>query len=275
MDDPTVPRVARVRRRTREIADVSTLTLEMEDGRPFRYEPGQFNMMTAFGVGEVAISISGDPDRAEDGLVHTIREVGIVSGAVARLTTGEAVGIRGPYGRGWPVDVARGSDVVIMAGGLGLAPLRPLIYAVLNARKDFGKVVLLYGARNPAEILYRAELEQWRRRLDVDIQVTVDTARDDWYGSVGVVTTLVPRATFDARNTIAYVCGPEIMMRFAAAALRDKGIQDESMYLSMERNMKCGIGLCGHCQMGPVFVCRDGPVFRNDHLRPLMSVKEL
>jgi len=271
-----VPRVARVRRRTREIQDVSTLILEMEDGEPLPFQPGQFNMMTAFGVGEVAISISGDPDRPEDGLVHTIREVGIVSGAVARLSTGESVGIRGPFGVGWPVEAAKGSDVVIMAGGLGLAPLRSLVYAVLNSRKDFGKVVLLYGARNPAEILYRTELEQWRRRLDLDIQVTVDHAEStDWYGNVGVVTSLVKRTAFDPEHTVAYVCGPEIMMRFGAAALRDAGVPDTSLYLSMERNMKCGIGLCGHCQMGPVFVCRDGPVFRNDQLRPLMNVKEL
>jgi len=270
-----VPRVARVRRRVRDIADVWTLTLEMEDGEPFVFAPGQFNMLTAFGVGEVAISISGDPSKPEEGLVHTIRDVGTVSGAVARLVAGEAMGVRGPFGAGWPVDAAKGSDVVIVAGGLGLAPLRPLIYAVLAERKSFGKVVLLYGARNPAEILYRSELEAWRRRLDVDIHVTVDHAESDWFGNVGVVTNLISRAHFEAAHTVAYVCGPEIMMRFTTSALRDAGVGDEAMYISMERNMKCGIGMCGHCQMGPVFICRDGPVFRNDFLRPLMAVKEL
>ena len=270
-----VPRIGRVRRRVRELSDVWTLTIDMEDGRPFDFAPGQFNMLTAFGVGEAAISISGDCNRIGEGLVHTIRTVGAVSRALTQLGPGDAIGVRGPYGVGWPVAEAKGQDVVIVAGGLGLAPLRPLIYSVLSGRRDYGKVVLLFGSRTPEDILFRHELEEWRRRLDVEIQVTVDTAADDWYGNVGVVTTLIPHATFDPRNTIAYVCGPEIMMRFGAAALRDAGVEDKCMYLSMERNMKCGIGLCGHCQIGPVFVCKDGPVFRNDKLRPLMSVKEL
>jgi NAD(P)H-flavin reductase len=269
-----IPRIARVRRRERNLSDVWTLTLEMDDG-PFAFAPGQFNMLTAFGVGEAAISISGDSARPGDGLIHTIRDVGPVSHALSHLEPGDAVGVRGPYGVGWPIEAAKGSDVVIIAGGLGLAPLRPLIYSLLDGRRHYGKVVLLFGARTPADILFRSELEGWRRRLDLEIQATVDTAGDDWFGNVGVVTTLIPHATFDARNAIAYVCGPEIMMRFAAAALRDAGVGDDCMYLSMERNMKCGIGLCGHCQIGTVFVCRDGPVFRNDRLRPLMAVKEL
>ncbi|MDE2183251.1 MAG: FAD/NAD(P)-binding protein [Alphaproteobacteria bacterium] len=274
-DDPMVPRIGRVRRRVRELSDVWTLTVEMEDGRPLAFAPGQFNMLTAFGVGEAAISISGDRDRADSGLIHTIRAVGPVSGALTRLGPGDVIGVRGPFGVGWPVDAAKGSDVVIVAGGLGLAPLRPLIYAVLASRKDYGRFALLFGARTPADILFRREIEQWRRRLDVEIQVTVDTSGEDWYGNVGVVTALVPQASFDPQNTIAYVCGPEVMMRFGAAALRDAGVPDTAMYLSMERNMKCGVGLCGHCQLGTAFVCRDGPVFRNDVLRPLMAVKEL
>ncbi len=271
--DPMVPRVGRIRKRVRELSDVWTLTVEMDE--PFAFAPGQFNMLTAFGVGEAAISISGDPARPGEGLIHTIRDVGPVSHALSHLEPGDYIGVRGPYGAGWPVEVAEHCDVVILAGGLGLAPLRPLIYEVLSGRKKYGKVALLFGARTPTDLLFRPELEQWRRRLDVDIHVTVDTSTEDWYGNVGVVTTLVPRAAFDPQHTIAYVCGPEIMMRFGAAALRDKGVPDEAMYLSMERNMKCGIGLCGHCQIGTVFVCRDGPVFRNDKLRPLMSVKEL
>ena len=271
--DPMVPRIGRVKKRVRDLSDVFTLTIEMDE--PFAFEPGQFNMLTAFGVGEAAISISGDPAKPSEGLIHTIRDVGLVSHALSHLEAGDLIGVRGPYGVGWPVDVAKSNDVVIVMGGLGLAPLRPLIYHVLANRREYGKVVLLFGSRNPGEILFRAELEQWRRRLDVEINVTVDTAGDDWHGNVGVVTTLIPHANFDPANTIAYLCGPEIMMRFGAAALRDAGVRDECMYLSMERNMKCGIGLCGHCQLGTVFVCRDGPVFRNDKLRPLMSVKEL
>ncbi len=270
-----VPRVARVRRRQRDLSDVWTLVLEMEDGGGLEFAAGQFNMLTAFGVGEVPISISGDPAKAGGGLVHTIRDVGSVSGALARLAPGEAVGVRGPFGVGWPVAEAHGCDVVIMAGGLGLAPLRPVIYSLLANRRRYGKIALLYGARGPGEILFRSELEQWRRLLDIELHVTVDHAEGDWYGSVGVVTALVPRADFDPDNTLAMVCGPEIMMRFGVGALRDAGVSGSAIYLSMERSMKCAIGLCGHCQLGPVFVCRDGPVFRHDRLSSLLSAKEI
>ena len=272
--DPMVPRVARVHQRQRNLSDTWTLVLEMEDGEPLDFLPGQFNMLTVFGVGEIPISISGDPGK-RGGLVHTIRDVGPVSSALAHLEPGAAVGVRGPFGTDWPIKEARGNDVVILAGGLGLAPLRPAIYSVLANRRLYGKVALLYGARSPAEMLFRSELEQWRRLLDIEIQVTVDTASSDWFGSVGVVTTLVPRATFDPEHTVAMVCGPEIMMRFGVAALRARGVGDRSIYLSMERNMKCAVGLCGHCQLGSVFVCRDGPVFPLDKLAPLMAVKEL
>ena len=273
--DPMVPRIARVRRRQRDLKDVVTLTLELEDGGELAFAPGQFNMLTVFGVGEVPISISGDPAKPGGGLVHTIRDVGAVSGALARLGPGDAVGVRGPFGVGWPVAEAKGHDVVILTGGLGLAPLRPVIYSLLANRRLYGKIALLYGARGPEEILFRSELEQWRRLLDIELLVTVDHAETDWYGSVGVVTTLVPRADFDPQSTLAMVCGPEIMMRYGVSALRAAGVSDQSMYLSMERSMKCAIGLCGHCQLGSVFVCKDGPVFRNDRLGPLMAVKEL
>jgi len=273
--DPMVPRIARVRRRQRDLKDVVTLTLEMADGGDLEFLPGQFNMLTVFGVGEVPISISGDPAKPGGGLVHTIRDVGAVSGALARLGPGDAVGVRGPFGVGWPVTEAKGSDVVVLTGGLGLAPLRPAIYSLLANRRQYGKIALLYGARGPGEILFRSELEQWRRLLDIQLYVTVDHADTDWFGSVGVVTTLVPRADFDPEHTLAMVCGPEIMMRFGVSALRDAGVNDQSIYLSMERSMKCAIGLCGHCQLGPVFVCKDGPVFRNDRLAPLTAAKEL
>jgi len=268
------PRGARVLRRAREVKDVWTFTLEMDDGGRLDFAPGQFNSLTVFGVGEVPISISGDPAK-EGGLVHTVRDVGVVSKALVQLGVGEPVGVRGPFGIGWPLDQAKGHDLVIISGGLGLVPLRPAIYHLLANRRHYGKIVLLYGARSPDEIIYRQELEEWRRRLDIEIQVTVDHAAADWYGSVGVVPMLVPRATFDPRHTTALVCGPEIMMRYAALALRDAGVDDKSIYLSMERNMKCGIGLCGHCQLGTVFVCRDGPVFRYDQLSALLGIREL
>lgn len=270
--DPMTPRVAHVRKRRREIAQVVTLEIEARDLRGFA--PGQFNMLTAFGVGEAAISLSGDP--AEPGhIVHTIRAVGPVSNALAALEPGAPIGLRGPFGRGWPMAEAAGRDVVVVAGGLGLAPLRPAIYRLLAEREKYGRILLLFGARSPEDILFRHELESWRSRLDVEVEATVDHARGDWRGNVGVVTALVSRASFDPARTLAMLCGPEIMMRFVAATLRDRGVREEAIYLSMERNMKCAVAWCGHCQFGPVFVCRDGPVFRLDELRGLLAVKEI
>jgi len=270
--DPMVPRVVRVTKRRKDAPDVVTLEMEMKDG--FDFVPGQFNMLTAFGVGEVAISISGDPVK-RNRLVHTIRDVGPVSGALTRLQPGQSLGLRGPFGIGWPVAEAAGRDVIIFAGGLGLAPLRPAIYRVLGERKRFGKVALLYGTRTPGDILFQRELESWRRTLDATVEITVDRGTPEWHGHVGVVTNLVKYAEFDPKTALAMVCGPEVMMRFGAAALRAAGMPDTNIYLSMERNMKCAVGFCGHCQFGPVFVCKDGPVFTFDRLREILTVKEL
>lgn len=269
--DPMIPRVARVVKRKREIADVVTLEIE---GGAFDFAPGQFNMLTAFGVGEAAISVSGDSaDSAR--LVHTIRAVGAVSRALTELHVGEPIGLRGPFGRGWPMVEAEGRDVIVVAGGLGLAPLRPALYRLFAEREKYGRILLLFGARSPADILFRDELEAWRGRLDVEVEATVDHARGDWRGNVGVVTTLLSRAQFDAANALAMLCGPEIMMRFVANALLERGVAQERVYLSMERNMKCAIGWCGHCQFGPVFICRDGPVFPYSQLRGLIAKKEI
>jgi NAD(P)H-flavin reductase len=272
VNDPMLPAVARVLGRRREGADVFTLDIEAPGQAVFA--PGQFNMLTAFGVGEVAISASGDP--GEPGrLVHTIRAVGAVSSALTRLDAGDVLGVRGPFGRGWPMAAAAGCDVVVVGGGLGLAPLRPVLYRLFAERARYGRITLLFGARSPADILFHHEIEEWRRRLDIGIEVTVDHADADWHGHVGVVTTLMKAADFDPPRTVAMVCGPEVMMRFAIAALRDAGVPDDAIYLSMERNMKCAVGFCGHCQFGTVFVCRDGPVFRYDQIRSLITVKEL
>ena len=272
--DPMLPRIARTRRRRRDGPAVWTLDIEMEDGGRPAFAPGQFNMLTAFGVGEVPISVSGDP-ADPNRLVHTIRAVGPASTALARLGPGDALGLRGPFGVGWPMEQAVGRDVVVIAGGLGLAPLRPALYRLLAERERYGSIVLLYGTRSPEEILFRRELESWRRRLDIDIEVTVDHAVGDWRGHVGVVTTLIPRSAFDPESAVALVCGPEIMMRFAIASLQDAGVAEDAIYLSMERNMKCAVGLCGHCQMGPVLVCRDGPVFRYDRIRRILGAREI
>ncbi len=270
--EPMLPWPYRVRRRHRETRDTWTLELDPEPGSPrLAFQPGQFNMLYAFGVGEVPISISGDP--AGGPWVHTIRAVGAVSRALCALGRGETLGLRGPFGNPWPVQEAAGQDVVVVAGGIGLAPLRPAILHLLAHRGRYGRVVILYGARSPEELLFRRQLHEWRARFDLDVAVTVDHAEKAWYGQVGVVPRLVPRARFDSMYTTALVCGPEVMMRFTVDALLDRGVEPERIFLSMERNMKCGIGLCGHCQYGPEFVCRDGPVLPYSRVRRLFGVR--
>jgi NAD(P)H-flavin reductase len=268
-----LPVARRVVRARRELSDVWTVEIEPGAGG-FVFLPGQFNMLYAFGVGEAAISISGDPARP-DRLVHTIRSVGKVSAALARLKAGDMLGIRGPFGKGWPVEGADGADVVVIAGGLGLAPLRPALYRLFAERKRYGRIVLLCGARSPEDILFRSEIEQWRRQLDLEVEGTVDHAGSDWRGNVGVVTTLIARAAFDPARTLALVCGPEVMMRFAAIELEKRGVPPEAIYISMERNMKCAIGHCGHCQFGGDFVCKDGPVDTWARLGRRVAMREI
>jgi NAD(P)H-flavin reductase len=264
-----------LRRTQQETYDTFTFELEPKNkGRAFSFAPGQFNMLYVFGVGEVPISISGDPAKSET-LMHTTRAVGTVTNAMWKLRNGDTLGVRGPYGTGWPLEEAKGKDVVIVTGGLGLPPLRPSLYQLLSQKQEYGKLVLLYGARTPEDIVYGQEIEQWRKRSDLAVDVTVDRATGQWRGNVGVVTTLIPKATFDPANTTAMVCGPEIMMRFTIAELQRRGIPEKSIYFSMERNMKCGFGFCGHCQFGPFFVCKNGPVFRYDRVKPLFGKGEI
>lgn len=272
--DPLMPRLARVHSRRRDGPDVWTLDLRDESGEAGHFLPGQFNMLTVFGVGEIPVSISGDPGRA-GGLVHTVRAVGAVSRALAAMKSGEIVGLRGPFGSAWPVAAAEGRDVVVVAGGLGLAPLRPALLRLAAARRRVGRVTLLYGARSPTDLLFRRELDRWAARAGFDVQVTVDHAAADWRGRVGFVTTLIARLTPDPSRTLALICGPELMMRRSAAALLDLGLAAESVYVSLERNMKCAVALCGRCQLGPVLVCRDGAVFRYDRVRALLARREL
>ncbi len=274
LSDPFVPELYRAVRVVPELHDTVTLELAPLSGNRPVFEPGQFNMLYAFGVGEAAISISGDPAE-EATFIHTVRNIGAVSKALWALEAGAVAGLRGPFGTGWPVEGAEGSDVVIVAGGLGLAPLRPTIYHILANRSRYGRVSILYGCRNPSDMLYRHELEQWRRRLDVDLMVTVDHADASWHGNVGVVPSLIRRTAFDAHATVAMVCGPEVMMRYTIGALRSAGVSEKRIYLSMERNMKCAIGLCGHCQFGPDFVCKDGPVMPYSKVARIFAIREI
>jgi NAD(P)H-flavin reductase len=290
-----VPDLYRIHRVRNETSDTFTLELEpleeKSEANEKRAHPeavasvsshkavpafaaGQFNMLYVFGVGEIPISISGDSAKSKT-LVHTTRVVGTVTRAMRRLKRGDVLGVRGPFGSPWPVGEAEGSDVVIVAGGIGLAPLRPVLYKVLSQREKYGKVVLLYGTRSPSDILFQRELETWRARFDLEVYVTVDRAAGGWRGNVGVVTTLIAKAPFDPPNAVAMICGPEVMMRFAAMELERRGVAAESIFLSLERNMKCAIGFCGHCQFGPAFVCKDGPVFGYHRIKDWIAKWEI
>ncbi len=275
LSGPMVPSPFRLQRVRRETYDTFTLDLEPANGADrFSFAPGQFNMLYLFGVGEVPISISGDPTKPQ-ALVHTARSVGTVTQALRKLRRGDVLGVRGPFGSHWPVEEAAGSDVVIVAGGIGLAPLRPVLYYLLSNRKKYGRIALLYGARTPQDLLYTSELEKWRGHFDLEVGVTVDTAAAGWHGNVGVVTTLIPRAQFDPLQTVAMVCGPEVMIRFTIRELEERDVGPENIFISMERNMKCAIGFCGHCQFGPTFVCKDGPVFCYDQIQAFFAKREV
>jgi len=264
-----------IRRITKDTYDTFTLELEAGDGeRRFPFLPGQFNMLYVYGVGEVPISISGDP-ALDKVLIHTTRAVGVVTKAMCGLKIGDVIGVRGPYGSSWPVKEAEERDVLIVAGGIGLAPLRPAIHHLLAHREKYGRIVLLYGARTPEDMLYCKDLEKWRSRFDLDTYLTVDRATGVWKGNVAVVTQLIGPAPFDHHHCLVMVCGPEIMMRFTFPELRKRGVTDDKIYVSMERNMKCGIGLCGHCQIGSTFVCKDGPVYRLDQVGAIFSRREM
>jgi NAD(P)H-flavin reductase len=273
--DPMQTKPYRVERVRRETNDTFTMELKSANGKSiFPFAAGQFNMLYAFGVGEVPISISGDPNKPEK-LIHTVRAVGAVSSALPKLKRGQEMGVRGPFGTHWPVDEAVGGDVLIVTGGIGLAPLRPALYQLIANRDRYGRIFLLYGARTPEEILYGRELAQWRAQFDLDVHVTVDRGTGSWRGNVGVVTTLIPKAAFDPSSTVAFVCGPEIMMRFTLLELKRRALAPSNVFISMERNMKCGVGFCGHCQFGTAFVCKDGPVFRLDQVTDLFGKWEI
>lgn len=275
MTDPMLPVPYRLAGRTVETHDSATLVLEPAAEPIPRFAAGQFTMVCAPGVGEIAISVSGDPSAPGDRLSQTVRNVGAVSRALRDAPLGATVGVRGPYGVGWDVESATGQDVVVVAGGLGLAPLRPVVLSVLGERDRFGRATLVAGARGPQEFLFRAELAAWQERDDLDVELTVDVPDQRWTGPVGFVTESLARVRLDPARTVVFLCGPEPMMRFSAAVLLRKGVPPERIRLSLERNMKCGIALCGHCQLGPLIVCRDGPVVTYDVAAPLLTVREL
>ena len=274
--DPMVPEVYEKLSFKEETVDTFTMELQAVDRKnnKFKFLPGQFCMLHVFGVGESAISISGDPSK-HDTIVHTVRNVGLVTKALKELPVGATLGVRGPFGTAWPVEEARGKDVVVMTGGIGLAPLRPMIYEILSNRKHYGKVSLLYGARTPSDILYAEEIKKWEKTNDMEVIVTVDKADSTWQGNVGVVTGLLQKTKIAKNNVIALICGPEIMIHYSVLELEKIGLQQKDIYVSMERNMQCGVGYCGHCMVGSKFICKNGPVLRYDNAEQLLKVREL
>ena len=258
--------------RVEETADTVTLTIDPVDEAIVAPVPGQFMMLYAFGAGEVPISVSRCPG-AGGALAHTIRAVGTTTRALCRLAPGSMLGVRGPFGAGWPVARAAGGDVLIVGGGIGLAPLRPIVHEVVAARDGFGHVSILIGGRTPAELLYRAEVGSWRSHADLHVGETVDAAPREWGGDVGLVTALLDQAPITPARTTAFLCGPEVMMRVVARRLVDDGLDPARVFVSLERNMHCAIRWCGHCQIGPLFVCADGPVVTWARAAPLVAVR--
>jgi NAD(P)H-flavin reductase len=274
--DPMCPQPYRVESVSRETRDTFTLSLEPSNGAGLAaFAPGQFSMLYVFGVGELPISISGDPEHAPR-LVHTVRSVGPATQALVSVRPGAWLGARGPFGTAWPLEAVRGKDVLIIGGGIGLAPLRPAIYHILRHRDDYVRLIVLYGARSSGDLLYKRELSTWARSPDTQVLTTVDYGGVNWRGRVGVVTTLFRHLRMHPDKTVAFICGPEIMMRYVINELEEnRGVLASDIYLSMERNMKCAVGLCGHCQYGPYFVCKDGPVFCYQRLQSLLGKHEL
>ncbi len=271
--DLMVPRAHTVMTVRQETHDIVSIDVEPA-GETIAFRPGQFDMVYVFGVGEAAISISSDTAHPEV-LTHTIRAVGWVTQALNTMQPGSTIGIRGPFGTPWPVEDAQGGDLLIVAGGIGLAPVRPALLAALAARDRYDRVSLLVGARSPQDLVFRADLHRWEARDDLDVHVTVDSATRGWTGRVGVVTRMIPQIPFTPQRTTVFTCGPEVMMRYTAQALLDRGVPPERIHVTLERNMRCGLGFCGHCQLGGEFVCRDGPVFTYKRVSQLMEVREL
>ncbi|MGA9076960.1 MAG: FAD/NAD(P)-binding protein [Acidimicrobiales bacterium] len=255
---PFVPSRYRVVDRKVETFDITTLWLEPVDQPIDAFKAGQFNMLTAFGVGEIAISISSAPG-APGAIEHTVRDVGAVSHALSQSAVGDIVGVRGPFGTDWGLDTLDGVNVVVVAGGIGLAPLRGAMRYLAENKSPKRAVALRVGARLPDQIVFPDEIARWGE-MGLDVAVTVDVADAGWTGQVGVVTQILAELPFDGAGAIALVCGPEIMMRFSARSLVDLGVAPENIRVSLERNMQCGIAMCGHCQLGPYLLCRDGPV---------------
>jgi sulfite reductase subunit B len=245
------------------------LRIELPGGMSLDHRPGQFVEVSVLGVGEAPISISSSPSRSNGSFELCVRRAGDLTSVLHRLQPGDELGIRGPFGRGFPYERFRGKDILFAPGGLGLAPMRSLINQVLDERGNYGRVTLLYGARLPSELLFLDEIAEWQKRGDIEIHLTVDRADETWKGNVGVITTLFPKVEVHARNTVAITIGPPVMYRFVLMELLGKGISEGNIWMSLERRMKCGVGKCGHCQINDVYTCQSGPSFSYAELKHL------
>lgn len=272
MTHPLIPRLFSIQSSHQESHDVFTMNVAIPPNETFDFQPGQFNMLYAFGVGEAAISISSDPQQNHF-LSHTIRIVGAVTKQLEKLLAKKQVGIRGPFGTAWPIEQCKNHSILLLAGGIGIAPLRALIYSLLAHRENYQEITLIYGARTPHDLIYHNEIKNWEAKIKVIL--TVDNAPNDFTGHVGVVTRHIVRNISNPQHTIVMMCGPEIMMRFCYASLKNLNVPTKNIFISMERNMQCGIGLCGHCQWGPYFICKDGPVMNMAKIDPWFYKKEL
>ena len=267
-----LPREAQIVARTEESPNTFSLHLQLTDAAPYSFAPGQFNMLYLYGSGEVPISIvSGS---AEDGvLVHTIRALGRITKGLSALRVGDRIGLRGPYGRGWPMRAAEEHDLIIVTGGLGCAPAVSIIHHVLMHRERYGHLSILQGVKHTDDLIWREQYDAWAGLPDVEVLLAADVAEPGWRGHVGLVTALFDQLSLRAGQTVAMLCGLELMMRAAAQDLHERGLAADAIHLSMERNMQCAVGHCGHCQFGGHFVCRDGPVFAWPQVRELLGVR--
>ena len=258
-----------------EVIDAKQITdlekwyeIKMPEGLELGHEPGQFVEVSAFGIGEAPISVSSSPSK-KGSFELCIRQVGTLTNVLKRYEKGDLLGIRGPFGKGYPLEDLFGKDILIIAGGIGLVPLRSLINFVLDNRQDFGRLIILYGAKNPSELLFKDEIKEWQAREDVEFHLTVDQGDENWSGNTGVITTLIPGLDLKLNKTVAAITGPPIMYKFVVMSLKSKQLPDDQIYLSLERRMKCGVGKCGHCQINGVYCCQEGPVFNYADIKPL------
>ena len=273
--DPMLPNWAKIVKIENEAPGVNTYWLQFTDPKvqeAFSFQPGQFNLLTIPGYGEAAISISSHPKNKE-AIGHTIRLTGNVTNAIDRLGVGGTLGLRGPFGSCWPVEDLKGKDIYIAAGGIGLPPLRPAIYHIMDNREDYGKVVLIYGARTPEDLQFTKEFDDWEK-AGIELMICVDSCDDTWTGLVGVVPMLFYNLRIDPKKGALMTCGPEIMIHFSAYEAIARRIPRKRIFVSLEKNMKCGFGSCGHCQLGPYFVCKDGPVFSYKQIGPYLEVED-